>query len=242
MLFTIHVVMLTNFNLVKEKNGIHDADLITDIVSKIVNEFDPDKIILFGSRAAGNPGKNSDIDLFIIGENISLLKCRKLLDDSRIFVDKIIADRDTVKQTGDSFASQHYYAIHTGVVLYNKHIVKEAREMIANAKNYYNLAKDEYDNAAYFGFFARVLYSSARYAIQTLHVLENKPMANTNDLYKLANQFDIKISRADWDSLTACRKPSPAKMAEKIDLEKDNIVLKAVEKLLNCAESQFIWK
>ncbi len=42
--------------------------LINDIVSKIANKFDPDKIILFGSYAAGTPGKHSDIDLLIIQE------------------------------------------------------------------------------------------------------------------------------------------------------------------------------
>jgi predicted nucleotidyltransferase len=39
---------------------------VKDITQKIVREFDPDKIILFGSQAWGNPSEESDIDLFII--------------------------------------------------------------------------------------------------------------------------------------------------------------------------------
>jgi len=45
-----------------------NTELIDDIVSRIANKFDPDKIILFGSCAAGTPGKHSDIDLLIIQE------------------------------------------------------------------------------------------------------------------------------------------------------------------------------
>lgn len=39
---------------------------IVDIAEKIVAEFDPEKIILFGSRAWGEPTESSDVDLFII--------------------------------------------------------------------------------------------------------------------------------------------------------------------------------
>ncbi|TSC77735.1 MAG: DNA polymerase beta domain-containing protein [Parcubacteria group bacterium Gr01-1014_33] len=39
---------------------------IKEIVQKIVNEYQPEKIILFGSWAWGTPGKDSDVDLFIV--------------------------------------------------------------------------------------------------------------------------------------------------------------------------------
>lgn len=39
---------------------------IQDITRKIAKEFQPEKIILFGSHAWGTPGPDSDIDLFII--------------------------------------------------------------------------------------------------------------------------------------------------------------------------------
>ncbi len=39
---------------------------IKEIVDKIVTEYQPEKIILFGSFAWGNPTKDSDIDLFIV--------------------------------------------------------------------------------------------------------------------------------------------------------------------------------
>lgn len=36
------------------------------VVEKIVNEFDPEKVILFGSYAWGKPTENSDFDLFVV--------------------------------------------------------------------------------------------------------------------------------------------------------------------------------
>jgi len=41
-------------------------DKISEIVNKIVIGYNPDKIILFGSYAYGNPKEDSDLDLFVI--------------------------------------------------------------------------------------------------------------------------------------------------------------------------------
>jgi predicted nucleotidyltransferase len=39
---------------------------INEIVNRIVLQCNPDKIILFGSYAAGNPNPDSDLDLIVI--------------------------------------------------------------------------------------------------------------------------------------------------------------------------------
>lgn len=39
---------------------------ISKITDKIIKEFRPEKVILFGSYAWGNPKKNSDVDLLVI--------------------------------------------------------------------------------------------------------------------------------------------------------------------------------
>lgn len=41
-------------------------ELLSRMVEKIKRHYQPEKIILFGSYAWGNPTKDSDIDLFII--------------------------------------------------------------------------------------------------------------------------------------------------------------------------------
>ena len=40
--------------------------VINDIVEKLVAEYDPQKVVLFGSYAYGSPRSDSDIDLLII--------------------------------------------------------------------------------------------------------------------------------------------------------------------------------
>ena len=42
---------------------------IKEITDKIVREYQPEKIILFGSWAWGTPHENSDVDMFIIKES-----------------------------------------------------------------------------------------------------------------------------------------------------------------------------
>lgn len=51
--------------MVKDKRK---REIINRIVEKIKKEYQPEKIILFGSYAWGKPSKHSDIDLFIIKE------------------------------------------------------------------------------------------------------------------------------------------------------------------------------
>ncbi len=47
------------------------TDMVNTIIQRLVNEFDPVKIILFGSYAWGKPGNDSDIDLLVIVPDIS---------------------------------------------------------------------------------------------------------------------------------------------------------------------------
>ena len=40
--------------------------LLSEMVSKIVKHFHPDKVILFGSRAWGAPTRESDLDILVV--------------------------------------------------------------------------------------------------------------------------------------------------------------------------------
>ena len=46
-----------------------DASVLTEIVSRLVKAVDPDRIILFGSRARGDARPDSDVDLLIIKDS-----------------------------------------------------------------------------------------------------------------------------------------------------------------------------
>jgi uncharacterized protein len=43
-----------------------EARILTEIVKRLVAEFDPEQIFLFGSRAWGEPTSESDYDLLVI--------------------------------------------------------------------------------------------------------------------------------------------------------------------------------
>jgi len=57
--------------------------LLREIVSKIAEHFHPDKVILFGSRAWGEPTKESDLDILVVMD-IDGSPIRKAAEISRI--------------------------------------------------------------------------------------------------------------------------------------------------------------
>jgi predicted nucleotidyltransferase len=50
----------------RRKKGHPDQQILNDIVRRVVEVAQPDKIVLFGSAARGEMGPNSDIDLLVI--------------------------------------------------------------------------------------------------------------------------------------------------------------------------------
>ena len=50
----------------RRKNGYPDQQILSDIVRRVVEAAQPDKIVLFGSAARGEMGPDSDIDLLVI--------------------------------------------------------------------------------------------------------------------------------------------------------------------------------
>jgi predicted nucleotidyltransferase len=66
--------------------GKSRIEIINRMVEKIKREYQPEKIILFGSYAWGKPSKHSDIDLFIIKDTTArridrAVEVRRILDD-----------------------------------------------------------------------------------------------------------------------------------------------------------------
>lgn len=68
---------------------------ITEIINRIADGFNPDKIVLFGSYASGNPTEDSDVDLLIIKDS-SLprpqrsIQVRKMLLGTRTPLDILV--------------------------------------------------------------------------------------------------------------------------------------------------------
>ena len=97
--------------------------LLAEIVSKIVKHFHPEKIILFGSRAWGEPTGESDLDILVV-MNIDGSPIRKAAEISRIArprflpMDIIVRTPDEIehrKGIGDPFIRR---IMNRGKVLY----------------------------------------------------------------------------------------------------------------------------
>lgn len=94
------------------------------IAEKIVANYNPEKIILFGSYAYGTPNKNSDVDLFIVKKTKNSYKTARDIDGSifpRPFaMDIIVYDPKKVEERlefGDFFVKA---VIDSGKLLYEK--------------------------------------------------------------------------------------------------------------------------
>jgi predicted nucleotidyltransferase len=65
-----------------------EADrLLESVVQRIVETFDPERIVLFGSYASGQPAPSSDLDLFIIMENDEERPAQRSARIARILLD-----------------------------------------------------------------------------------------------------------------------------------------------------------
>lgn len=98
---------------------------IDDIVIRIANRFNPDKIILFGSYAAGNPNNDSDIDLLIIKDtdlprHKRSFDIQKSLIGSMIPMDILVYTTKEFEQEKNEKNSFLYTAIKTSKILYER--------------------------------------------------------------------------------------------------------------------------
>jgi len=102
-----------------------DTEIIDEIVKKIVDNNNPQKIILFGSYATESFDINSDIDLLIIKEmdeprHKRGKKIRKHLRGMGIPIDIVVLTPDEVEEYKNVTNSLVSNAIQEGVVLYEQ--------------------------------------------------------------------------------------------------------------------------
>lgn len=67
MLYNLNMESLLTVPAISKRTSIPRV-VIDDLVREIVTFFHPQKIILFGSYAYGNPGPESDVDLLVVME------------------------------------------------------------------------------------------------------------------------------------------------------------------------------
>ncbi len=99
-----------------------DPDVLDEIVRRIVDVAQPEKIILFGSAARGEMGPHSDVDLLVVKDGKRSLDVMKEiymnLDGVGVAVDALVATSDRVERYRDSHALVFKSALTEGRVIY----------------------------------------------------------------------------------------------------------------------------
>ncbi len=102
-------------------------DLLRDIVRQIVAAFDPEKVILFGSRAYGEGDKDSDIDLLIVTNALrthSVFERHRAISDlfsnRRFALDVLVRTPAEVEQLLEQGSAFFQEIITQGQVLYER--------------------------------------------------------------------------------------------------------------------------
>lgn len=104
------------------KNTEVDQNTLDDIIRRIVEVAEPEKIILFGSAARGDMNRHSDVDLLIIkeGANRGSLAGRiyENMHGAGAAVDVVVVTPDDVERYKDSHALVIKPALREGRVVY----------------------------------------------------------------------------------------------------------------------------
>ena len=100
-----------------------DQTLAHELVRRILAAAAPDRIILFGSAAAGNMNRDSDIDLLVVEPNPAntrqeSVRIRRALGDVGYPIDVIVISTQRFEETKNIFGGIAYPAHKYGRVLY----------------------------------------------------------------------------------------------------------------------------
>ena len=101
------------------------AETIQELVGRIVARFHPEKIILFGSYASGEPTEDSDVDLLIVAEmdlppRDRFPAVRRLLNDYPVAFDLILETPEEYRRRRSVVNHIVYFADKYGKVIYER--------------------------------------------------------------------------------------------------------------------------
>lgn len=100
-------------------------EIIEEMVRRIVERFNPELVILFGSHARGEAGPDSDVDLLVVmpvnGSKRDLtIKIRIELNGIGLAKDVIVATPEELNRYRDLVGTVIHPAMHEGTVLYER--------------------------------------------------------------------------------------------------------------------------
>lgn len=99
-----------------------DRKILDEIIRRIADAAQPQRIILFGSAARGDMGPNSDVDLLVVKEGADALdvtfRIYENLHAVGAAVDAVVVSPDDVERYKDSHALVIKPALQEGKVVY----------------------------------------------------------------------------------------------------------------------------
>lgn len=101
------------------------TELISAMKERIVRDFRPLRIILFGSQARGAAGPGSDVDLLIVLPEVAdkrraAIEIRRALADFPVCKDIIVTTPEEIARRGDLVGTILRPALREGQVLYER--------------------------------------------------------------------------------------------------------------------------
>jgi uncharacterized protein len=168
---------------------------LEEVVARLVAGYDPERIILFGSRAAGTPDEESDFDLLVVKDT----EQRPL--ERRIEVERLLADR-AIPLDLSVYTSAEMWKLYTsgspliheiaekGRVLYVRDLT---RAWIEDAREHLESAELLFENGKY----RPACYHSQQCVEKTLKAAlleKGRKPARTHDILQLLED----AGRAGW--------------------------------------------
>jgi predicted nucleotidyltransferase len=104
---------------------MHTDDLIHEMTERIVAQYSPVRIILFGSWARGTATSGSDVDLLVVlpkvrNKRLAAVSIRRILADLPIAKDILVTTPQEIKQKGHLVGTYLRPALEEGKVLYER--------------------------------------------------------------------------------------------------------------------------
>lgn len=99
------------------------AQLLKDVIERVVEAASPNRIILFGSRARNDAGARSDVDLLVVVESVRsrralAAKIYEALADIHIPADVVVATENDLRRNRGVRGALVNRAVEEGVTLY----------------------------------------------------------------------------------------------------------------------------
>ena len=101
------------------------ADVIQTMTDRIVRDFHPLRLILFGSHARGEARPDSDIDLLVVlpqvaNKRLAAVAIRRALADLPVCKDIVVTTPEEITRRGDLIGTVLRPALREGKVLYER--------------------------------------------------------------------------------------------------------------------------